>query len=136
LKLNGVLMGNSNTSQYSYLHTTSVDGINYYRLKMQDKDGRFTYSPTININTKITAAAITVFPDPVVDIAKLNIRSLKNEDILFNLYSTDGKLVSTVSFKVVKGSNLLSWNLRTLAAGKYFMVASNKQFKPIAIIKR
>ncbi|MEO6453236.1 MAG: T9SS type A sorting domain-containing protein [Ginsengibacter sp.] len=129
--------GNSNsTLQYNYLHTTHIDGDNYYRLKMQDKDGRATYSPTININTQITATAITVFPNPVVDILELNIQSPKNENITLNLYSTDGKFVSTISFGVVKGNNRYSWNLRSIATGKYFMVDANKQSKPITIIKK
>lgn len=129
--------GNSNsTLQYNYLHTTHIDGDNYYRLKMQDIDDHATYSPTIKINTKIAAPVITIFPNPVVDIMEMKIQAPKNGNIIFNLYSADGKLVSTISFNLVKGSNLHSWDLRSIAAGKYFMVDTNKQFKPISIIKK
>lgn len=129
--------GNSNsTLQYNYLHTTPIDGDNYYRLKMQDKDDEATYSPTIRINIKIAAPATTIFPNPVVDIMQMKIQAPKNENIIFSLYSTEGKLVSTMSFNLVKGSNLLSWDLRSIATGKYFMVDANKQFKPISIIKK
>ena len=128
--------GNSTSSQYSYQHTTRTDGDNYYRLKMQDKDGRATYSSVIRISVEITSPAITVFPNPVIDVMELNIQSLKNENILFSLYSSDGKLVATMSFKVVKGSNLVQWNVRSIGPGKYFITPANKQFEPVAIIKR
>jgi hypothetical protein len=127
---------NNSTLQYNYLHTTPIAGDNYYRLKMQDQDDHATYSPIIKIKTEISIPAITIFPNPVVDIMEMNIRASKNENIVFNLYSTDGKLVSAISISLVKGSNLHSWDLRSIATGKYFMIDANKQFKSITIVKK
>lgn len=128
--------GNSNaTKQYSYLHTTRVNGDNYYRLKMQDIDGRFTYSNIIKINTKITVADFSVFPNPVSNVLQLNIQSLKTETLLFRLLGADGKIIASKYFNVVKGSNLFNWNLRSIPAGTYFITALNEQFKTLQVIK-
>lgn len=129
--------GNSSvTKQYSYLHTTRVNGDNYYRLKMQDIDGRFTYSKIIKIATKITVADFSVFPNPTSEVLQLNIQALKTETILFRLLSADGKVITSKNFNVVKGSNLLNWNLQTIAAGTYFITAANNQFKTLPVIKK
>lgn len=129
--------GSSSTiTQYNYLHTTRINGDNYYRLKMQDINGQFTYSNTIKIDTKVTVADISVFPNPVADVLHLNIQALKAENILFRLLSADGKIIASRYFKIIKGSNLLNWNLRSIPAGTYFITAANNQFKTLPVIKK
>ena len=53
--------GNSSTTtSYNYSHTTPNSGVNFYRLKQEDIDGRITYSPvataTIQSNAFFTIA--------------------------------------------------------------------------------
>ena len=128
--------GNSTQNMhYPYLHKLPADGNNYYRLKIRDIDGGFTYSPVIKINVVVTKVKIAVFPNPVIDFVNLQVQSLKNEAILFYLHSADGKTVATKSFGLIKGINLLSWSLQKLAPGNYFISAVNKYFKTIKIIK-
>ncbi len=128
--------GNSQQNKrYSYLHTKPVDGNNYYRLTMMDIDGHFTYSPVIKINRAVTITQITVFPNPVVDHLQLQVQAVKDEDILLQLYSTDGKLQTSKSFSVKQGNNQLSWNLAQLAAGNYFISAGGNRLETIRIIK-
>ena len=128
--------GNSSLNvSYSYIHKMIVDGSNFYRLKMIDKDGRFTYSPVIKINIAISVDKITVFPNPVIDVLKFRIQALINETIIFQLQSADGKIIASKSFIVIKGSNLGTWNLQQLAPGNYFISSGNKHFESVKIIK-
>ncbi|MBC7886988.1 MAG: SBBP repeat-containing protein [Ferruginibacter sp.] len=129
--------GNSTKAlQYDYLHTLRRNGDNYYRLKMVDMDGKFTYSKIERIKTALTSVVIKTFPNPVIDQVKLNIHALKDEVTLFYLYSADGKLVSSRSFNVVKGSNQFNWNLQSYPAGKYFISSNSDQFSIIPIFKQ
>ncbi len=129
--------GNSSSiREYSYLHTYPTDGNNYYRLKMVDADGRFTYSPVIQLSNMLTSRAVIVFPNPVADMLQLNISALKNETVSFYLYSVQGELMDTRNFNLVKGSNLFTWNLQALAPGRYFISSGNNQFKSVNIIKQ
>lgn len=51
---------------YSFTDTRCYDRSNYYRLKMIDIDGQYTYSKTITlVNT--AKAEITIFPNPVLN---------------------------------------------------------------------
>ncbi|MBC7886987.1 MAG: T9SS type A sorting domain-containing protein [Ferruginibacter sp.] len=129
--------GNSSALlNYDYLHTAPVNGDNYYRLKMVDMDGKFTYSKIVRIKTTITLPVITIFPNPVTDQLKMNILASKTETILFYLRSADGKLVSSRYLNLIKGSNLFNWNLQAVPAGKYFISSGNDQFQTIPVIKQ
>lgn len=63
--------GNAQKHNYQYTDRSSLNGITYYRLKMVDADGRFTYSKIIAISAPVNNA-FTIFPNPVKD--KLSIR--------------------------------------------------------------
>ncbi len=58
-------------NNYQYTDRSSLNGITYYRLKMVDADGRFSYSKIIAIDAPVNNA-IMVYPNPVKD--KLFIR--------------------------------------------------------------
>jgi hypothetical protein len=138
-----VLQAAGNNTQdlhYSYLHKLPVDGNNYYRLKMSDKDGRFTYSMVIKINMVVTKTKIVVFPNPVIDFLQLQVQAVKNESLVFYLHSADGKAIASKSFTVTKGNNQLNWNLQQLPSGNYFISSDNNNpvaigFETIKIIK-
>ncbi|GAB2823062.1 beta strand repeat-containing protein [Ferruginibacter profundus] len=128
-------VNSSQDRHYNYLHQLPVDGNNFYRLKMNDKDGQFTFSPVIKINVPVTTGKIVVLQNPVTDLLKFQVRALKNETIVLYLYSTDGKNMATKSFSVLKGNNQLSWDLHQLAEGMYFMRTGKNIFETIKIIK-
>jgi hypothetical protein len=134
-----VLPSAGNSTQelsYNYLHKTTVDGANYYQLKMQDIDGRFTYSAIIKIIVITHAFSVTAFPNPVINYLQLDIKALKNERIVLTLHSADGKIIASKQFAVTKGSNLLKWDVQSLSTGSYFISSSNIPLTTIQIIKK
>lgn len=133
----GVQQAANNTGihQYSFLHNVNTDNDNYYRLKMLDNDGRFTYSKTIRI-AAFNARAITISPNPVINSTTLTIQADKDETIQFFLHDVNGKLVLVKSVKLVKGSNQLRLDLQTIPAGNYFISSGSDQFSTMKIIKQ
>lgn len=129
--------GNSSALlNYTYLHSAPVNGDNYYRLKMVDIDERFTYSKIILVKANITAAVITSFPNPVINLLQLNFYAIKMETINFRLHGAEGKTIASKIVSLVKGKNLLTWNLQALPAGRYFITSGSDQFKTIQVIKQ
>ena len=57
---------------YSFYDSKPALGVNYYRLKLVDQNGQFTYSEIKKINFSKTAS-IGVFPNPVKDIVNITI---------------------------------------------------------------
>jgi hypothetical protein len=129
--------GNSTQDlHYNYIHKLPVDGNNYYRLKMQDINGSFTYSPTIKIIVAVNAFSVTAFPNPVTDYVQFDIKAVRKETIVLTLHSADGKIVASKQFAVTKGSNLLNWDLQSVSTGSYFISSSNVPLSTIQIIKK
>jgi hypothetical protein len=134
-----VLPSAGNSTQelsYNYLHKTPADGANYYRLKMQDIDGRFTYSPIIKIIVATSAFSVTAFPNPVINYVQLDMKAPKKETIVLTLHSANGKMIASKQFAVTKGSNLLKWDVQFVSAGSYFISSSNIPLPTINIIKK
>jgi hypothetical protein len=132
-----VAAGNSTQQlHYSYLHKLPTEGNNYYRLRMQDIDGRFTYSPIFKIHYTVNRFSVTAYPNPVVDYLQINIGAIKNETTVLLLLSVDGKIVATKQFSIIKGSNQFIWQLQSIPAGRYFIASHNNQFETIHFIKQ
>lgn len=53
-------------NDYTFRHQYPVEGLNYYRLKQTDFDGKFEYSPMISV--QMADADWSVFPNPVDDV--------------------------------------------------------------------
>ena len=47
-------------------NSVTLNGLYYYRLKMTDKDGSFSYSNTKTIKVTDVAATLVAYPTPVV----------------------------------------------------------------------
>ncbi len=129
-------VNSTQSKAYNYIHPFPADGNNFYRLKINDQDGRFTYSPVAKIKMMLPKIIATVFPNPVTDILNLNIHSPKNERIMLQLSTSDGKVVTSKTFFIMKGNNNLKWNLQAMAAGVYYISSDNKDLVPIKIFNR
>jgi hypothetical protein len=120
--------GNSNTSiTYQFKHSELANH-NYYRVKLVDQDGKFTYSPTRylgkeNVNQ---SRAINVWPIPSND--NVTIESLNGDGISeYVVYSTQGDQLQA---KQLNGITSLSIDLTSLDIGVYILkirTVSNQQ---------
>jgi hypothetical protein len=128
--------GNSvHNRRYGYTHRQPANGTNYYRLKMTDMDGKFTYSPIVVVKDNNALMAIKVFPNPVSDRLQVDINAAANETLVCHLQDAAGIAVAEKSFTLVKGSNRLYWQLPPFAAGNYFISFSNPVYETIQIMR-
>jgi hypothetical protein len=107
----------SDVSAGSYqFNTTQSSGVNYYRLKIVEKDGSFVYSKVIPISTNCSDKIVKVFPNPVKadQLLSVNISGYK-ASVKGDLYSSTGQFVK--SYVLKNGSNTLS--VDNLAQGFY-----------------
>ena len=110
----------SNAGNYQF-NTTQSSGKNYYRLKIIDKDGSFTYSKVITISTSCSDKVVKVFPNPVKLDQLLNVNiSGYDASVKGDLYSSTGQFVKTYVLK--NGANNLS--VENLAQGFYTLRVS------------
>jgi uncharacterized delta-60 repeat protein len=73
--------GNTNsTTRYGFLDTHPGAGSNYYRMKMIDRDGKFSYSRVINVTIPITAK-VELYPNPFRHQATIKMGSAQQAGI-------------------------------------------------------
>ena len=115
--INGTVRSMNNPSAiHNYQHqvASSVKGTNYFRLKMVDKDGQFTYSNIIAIRLN-ALTDIKVYP--TTTSANLNIYSAE-EDQEVRLYNINGQYIQ----QVLNGQNDISH----LPSGIYVVKTNDK----------
>jgi hypothetical protein len=95
----------------------------YYRLKMVDINGKFSYSKTIAIGIKGSRSVVLLYPNPVKDNATLMISVKQNENVTLQVFDYSGKLVQANSLSLQQGSNLLTIDISQLASGLYTVQA-------------
>lgn len=120
------------TNNYTYEDTRPLNGVNYYRLMMVDKDGRREEGKYIAVNNN--TLAISVYPNPterIINIAHPVIQHLG----WITIYNLQGKKEVTVS--IAKGQSLTQVDLSTVVKGIYFIrIETDGQKQEMKIIKK
>ncbi|RYE22164.1 MAG: T9SS type A sorting domain-containing protein [Sphingobacteriales bacterium] len=115
-------------SNYSLHHKTPVNGINYYRLKITDKEGEVSYSRIITIVVD-NGSLVNVYPNPAYDKVSIVVAgTMVNKAAKINILSADGKLV--YSKAVSKLNQIEVIHIAGMASGKYFIniITGNEVF--------
>ena len=93
--------------------------INYYRLKMMDKDGSFEYSTVRTVNN-IGSFFVNMYPNPAKENLNVKIESDKKETLYLEIIGLDGKILISKTV-TVSSSTLVNINIKVLASGPYFL---------------
>lgn len=105
---------------FNFKDEQPVAGVNYYRIKLTDADGKSTYSNTIAILNKEKGFDIVgMAPNPVVNKTVMSVASATATDMTIVVTDVTGKKVATRSIKLVAGSNQVTLDFSNLASGSY-----------------
>jgi hypothetical protein len=116
---------NSQTiKNYHHVDNTFLKAINYYRLKMVDIDGRYTYSKTIAVSA-LTHNLVSVFPNPVKDELFIRLQDGSTETTL-RIVDIKGANVRTLK---LKAGGTASINVADLPAGVYSIISDSGTLK-------
>ncbi|MBC7948245.1 MAG: PQQ-dependent sugar dehydrogenase [Chitinophagaceae bacterium] len=93
----------------------------YYRLKMMDRDGQFTYSNVITIVLPTMTGKIAVTPNPVASRARVLITATRDGKTQWKLTDNSGRVISNGSENIRKGNNQFYIDMNKLSAGVYYL---------------
>ena len=128
--------GKSQPNTYSFTDEHLPAGKLYYRLKMEDMDASFTYSPIISPAGKNAAAevlSISAFmqKEKTID-CRLNAQN--NLTVNVEVYDMQGKLISKqAGKKMEKGDNIITVNTSGIPSGVYLLNISSTDTKKDAV---
>lgn len=92
----------------------------FYRLKLIDADGRFTYSKVISFNISVHDHFI-VYPNPARTEMYVSITSNKNENLQLRITDASGKIISDQQKEIQKGNNVFPLNTSKLKKGNFVL---------------
>jgi len=119
----GKVTANGTASSYTYTDDQPLSGVSYYRLKLVDKDGTYTYSNTISINNVTTTGThLSVYPNPVISTFTLTHGKAVSGAVI-KVMTIDGKTI--VSQPVATGATQSTVDASKLISGNYLVVFDN-----------
>ncbi len=128
----------SNANKYNTVDVTPQVGLNYYRLKSVDNDGKFSYYgslQTVKVNA-LTSAGVKVYPNPVKgNQINLAMGDLAAGTYQYKLINSSGSVAQQgmVTYDGTKNISLTT----TLPAGLYVMHLDNGSVKvAVKLIKQ
>ncbi len=121
----GFVRGAGTTTQaqsYSFLDRTASGQVQY-RLKQMDFDGRFEYSPIVEINAGLpkSFALEQNYPNPFNPTTVIAYQLPVASEVKLEVFDILGKKVATlVNGRQAAGAYSYTWNATTVASGVYF----------------
>ncbi len=99
---------------YSFLDEKPLPGMNYYRIRQTDFDGKETYSPVIAVNFEKKGSVLWLYPNPASEVIHL---SLPEGAFQLEVFDGKGKMVLSQALD----SEQCTLNVNDLNAGLYLL---------------
>ena len=130
--------GTTNEEQsYTYTDERPLPGLNYYRLKQMDYDGKFEYSQIVSVEVERDGKGFDLFPNPVTGSVTLALESDYAGEATLTLYDLLGKQMKTQVLSLEGGSFRTSIGLDGLPDGVYLVavVAGREQWRERLVVE-
>ena len=105
---------NESGFSYSFVDHTKINGDRYYRLKIIGKDGDYSYSKILLVNSGQTE---TISIAPTLVNGSMNVTLPASVPARVSVYNTSGRLVKTL----ITGSEVFNMDVSMLTRGEYFL---------------
>lgn len=113
-------------ASYSYSYEAG-EGMHHYRLKMVDHDGRYSYSPIVEVRLSCdpASAGLLVYPSPMPSGSAYKVRYEGSETGTATIRVIDiaGRIVDQRQVELASGVNI--FEMKSLASGSYKVELNN-----------
>jgi hypothetical protein len=112
-------------NDYGFTDGQPLAGNNFYRLRMTNMDGSFTYSPIVSIQQSVLAGAYFVYPNPVRGLTSVLFNAGAAGKYTMQVIDPLGRLLQVLNGVSVAGANKVDIDMGACAAGIYTIVISD-----------
>jgi len=120
----GRINGKDNSSvqvDYNFPDASPEPGMNYYRLKQVDKDGKYIFSNVVRANFTGKNASVTTWPNPAAATLHVDYYTETAGKVKWMVADSKGAVVKQSVFSAQSGRNQQQLNVSGLAAGTYIL---------------
>ena len=112
-------------------------GKSYYRLKINEKNGAFTYTPVRSIFIRVDQIMMVVYPNPVTDQTVVRIIAEQPLDAIVRVFNSTGAELSNKKVNIAAGETKLPLNTDNYPSGIYFIrVETQFDIKTTRFVKK
>jgi hypothetical protein len=123
--------------QYSFTDNTPLNKINYYRLKIVDQDGNFSYSRIVIIRNDGNSVVLKLMPNPVSSYLNVSFKLERPESVKISLYDQAGRLTKRYTVSGNTGLNAITiTDLGNLPAGNYTVEVAGESVRERQMIMK
>lgn len=109
-------------SDYGFNDVNAKNGINYYRLKINDANGKFTYSNIVSVTLRTSLLVFQNAPNPFKDYTIIRYEIDEKAPVKIQVFNLSGSRVAVLADEIKdQGSYEIRFNTSQLAPGNYYL---------------
>ncbi len=93
----------------------------FYRLKVVDRDSKFSYSKVVVFNLDKDTKLLYAYPNPVIEQLSVTVNSAGRKQVMLQIADENGKLIYSKGLNDAQGSNKYNVNVSQFAKGIYYL---------------
>ena len=116
------------TNDYQFSVQDNIRAYSYFRLKIVESDGRFSYTTTVNLETKCPFEfGVEYSPVPFQNNLNIRVQLGISNEIMLVLTNSVGQIIKKEKRSLARGVNNINWsNMNQLAAGTYIISVTDQ----------
>lgn len=113
--------------RYAFVDEDPYSGFSYYRVKQTDHDGTFDHSNTVSVWLVFADDRPLIMPNPVQDIAFLDLNADAEGGLLAEIIDPLGRIVFAHRFAINAGRNTIELRTEELPTGVYMLTLTQEK---------
>ncbi len=133
-----IAMYNNTNGTYSFEDKAPIAGVNYYRLKMLENDGTYTYSKIVVAKNNCNAAekVVRFYPNPIINkTVNVAVNSMLGCTVIVNFINLTGQVIQKEKIILGIGDTYKTIKLDNISKGIYLVRVTDDGGKEISTQK-
>lgn len=122
-------------SPYTFLDQHPLTGVNYYRIKAVNKDGKYQYSKIIKIVYDPRFSAVSIHPNPATDKLTVELSGTKPGNITLQVSDILGHIIQEKSYAIDNSNSALALDVASWKPQLYILKIIGSDSKVLSVQK-
>ncbi len=131
----GSVLQAENMDKYQFRDSSPLVGDSYYRLKLIDLDGRFSYSNVEKISIIPKQYSLKLYPLPVTSSINVRLETDKSEYVNIVVIDKSGRTCINKAVSLKAGINIIPISVSSLNKGVYYLSAYGEKIEMQQFLK-
>lgn len=120
--IGNVVVTSPSQNDYNFNDVTAHNGINYYRLKINDGNGNFIYSNIVSVTLRTSFLVFQNAPNPFKNYTIIRYEIEEKAPVKIQVFNLSGSRIAVLTDKIQdQGSYEIRFNTSQLTPGNYYL---------------